>query len=273
MSPPLRRLLVTGAAGRVAAMLRPRLGEVAREVVLSDREPLGDLAAHERSRPAPLGDASAVAAAMKDCDGVLHLGGIVVRLDAELVEPVEAVIDANIRGVVNLYEAACAAGRPRIVLASSNHVTGFHDRGTRLRPDATPRPDSLYGVSKLFAEGLAQHYWDACGQETLSVRIGSCFPAPQDRRMLATWMSPDDLLSLAARAFAVPQLGHSVVYGVSDNAAGWWDHGGEAVGWTPRDRAEDHAAALAHLPPEDPADPCVRLQGGVIAVAARRATR
>ena len=62
--------------------------------------------------------------------------------------------------------------------------------------DVPHRPDSIYGLSKAFSEDLARYYYDKFGIETVVIRIGSCFEAPRDRRMLATWMSYGDFIEL-----------------------------------------------------------------------------
>lgn len=57
------------------------------------------------------------------------------------------------------------------------------------------KPDGLYGVSKCFGEAMASMYHSKFGQETALVRIGSCLEKPRDRRMMSTWLSPDDFVS------------------------------------------------------------------------------
>ena len=56
------------------------------------------------------------------------------------------------------------------------------------------------------------------------MRIGSSFAEPKDRRMLATWLSFDDLHRLITACLSTPVLGHSVIFGMSDNAVTWWDN-------------------------------------------------
>ncbi len=254
----LNRLLVTGAAGGVGQAIRPHLARLAHQVRLSDIVDPGVAAAHEEIVTCELADAEAVAELVAGCDGVIHLGGISVE------KPWAEILPANIIGVYNLYEAVRRHGRPRVVFASSNHTIGFYPRTTRLDSQVPHRPDSLYGVSKCFGEDLASLYHDKFGIETLSLRIGSCFPQPKDTRMLATWLGVEDLVDLLARAFAAPQLGHTVVYGASDNAEQWWDNRhAQFLGWRPRQSSapwrEAVEAADGRLDPDDPA---VRFQGG-----------
>jgi uronate dehydrogenase len=107
------------------------------------------------------------------------------------------------------------------------------------------RPDGYYGLSKAFGENLAQFYFDRWGIETVSLRIGSSFPEPKDRRMLATWLSYDDLERLVVSALTAPAVGHTVVYGMSDNRLTWWDNtSARHVGFRPQDSSEPFRAAV-----------------------------
>jgi uronate dehydrogenase len=254
----LKTLLMTGAAGGVGQALRPLLSEIAEQVVVSDIAAVEDLRPNERFVACDLADRAAVDALVGGMDGIIHLGGVSVE------KPFDLIMQANILGLYNLYEAARHSGRPRIVFASSNHTIGFYRRDERIDSGVPTRPDSLYGVSKVYGEALASMYFDKFGQETLSVRIGSCFPEPINRRMLATWLSAGDLLRLCGRAFDTSRLGHTIVYGVSDNDEQWWDNRNAAfLGWKPQDNSTPwRAQMLAGTPPEDRTDPAVIYQGG-----------
>ncbi|MCY4291845.1 MAG: NAD(P)-dependent oxidoreductase, partial [Roseovarius sp.] len=143
-----------------------------------------------------------------------------------------------------------------------------HPRESRLTASSPIRPDGNYGVSKAYGEALARLYWDKYEIETLIVRIGSCFPRPRDRRMMATWMSKDDMLRLIGRMVDVPRLGCPIVYGVSDNAEKWWDNSETAyLGWEPQDSSEQFRDLFKDAPRENPNDPSVVRQGGVFASA------
>lgn len=255
----LKTLLLTGAAGTVGTAMRPLLKALSQTVVLSDLSDISDLQPHERFVKCDLADHAAVNALVAGVDGIIHLGGISIE------KPFELILKGNIEGVYNLYEAARHNGKPRIVFASSNHTIGFHSRDQRLDSDSPMRPDSLYGVSKCFGENLASFYYDKFQQETLSVRIGSCTPKPVTTRMLATWLSVGDLVSLCRAGFEAPRLGHAVVYGASNNDESWWDNGNARfLGWKPQDSAAKwRAEVLAEAGKEDPQDPAIIYQGGV----------
>jgi uronate dehydrogenase len=259
----LKTLLMTGAAGGVGNALRPMLSQLAEKVILSDLVDVGDLAGHEQFIGCDLADRASVADLVKGVDGIIHLGGISVE------KPFDLIVQGNILGHYNLYEAARQNGMPRIIFASSNHVIGYYRRDEYIDSDVPPKPDSLYGVSKVFGEAIASLYFEKFGQETLSIRIGSCFEKPRNRRMLATWLSYRDLFSLCVRGFSAPRIAHTVVYGASANDEQWWDNRNAAfLGWKPQDSAHRwRAEILATADKEDATDAAVIFQGGAFAAA------
>jgi len=253
------RLLLTGAAGGLGQQLRPRLRPHCTQLRLSDIGPLGDAAPGEELVPARLEDADAVLALLDGVDAVVHLGGVSTE------QPWAPILQANIIGVYNLYEAARKQGVKRIVFASSNHVTGYYRQDEVIDSHAPVRPDGLYGVSKAFGENLSRFYFDRYGIETVCLRIGSAFPEPKDRRMLATWLSYDDLERLVLASLSTPVAGHSVVFGLSDNTVRWWDNRHAAhLGYRPQDSSEPFRAAVQARQPAwlDGRDPVVMYQGG-----------
>ncbi|HSV46929.1 MAG TPA: NAD(P)-dependent oxidoreductase, partial [Ramlibacter sp.] len=163
----------------------------------------------------------------------------------------------------HLYEGARRNGARRVVFASSNHVIGFHKQGDVIDADCARRPDGYYGLSKSYGEDLSRFYFDRYGIETACLRIGSSFPEPKDRRMLVTWLSYRDLGELVRACLFAPQLGHAIVYGVSDNRDKWWDNRLAAhIGYAPRDSSEQFRAKVEAQPAPDPADPANQFQGG-----------
>lgn len=252
------RLLLTGAAGGLGRELRPRLKRICKVLRSSDVADLGAAAHGEELVPAALQDAAAVAALLDGVDAVVHLGGVSVE------GPFEPILQANIVGVYNLYEAARVHGVRRIVFASSNHVTGFYRQDEVVDARAPVRPDGYYGLSKAFGENLSRFYFDRYGIETVCLRIGSSFPEPKDRRMLATWMSYDDLERLVVASLTAPVVGHTVIFGTSDNTTSWYDNTyARHVGYRPQDSSEPFRAGLeARQPKLDLSDAATVFQGG-----------
>ena len=254
----LGRVLLTGAAGGLGRELRPRLRARSTLLRVSDVAAMGPAVAGEEVVECALENRAAVHALLAGIDAVVHLGGISTE------QPFDAILQANIVGAYNLYEAARQHGVRRIVFASSNHVTGFYRQDEVVDATMPVRPDGYYGLSKAFGENLSRFYFDRYGIETVCLRIGSSFPEPKDRRMLATWLSYDDLERLVVASLTAPVAGHSIVYGMSDNATTWWDNTpARHIGFRPLDSSEPFRAAKeAAQPTLDHGDPAVIYQGG-----------
>lgn len=254
----MKRLLITGAAGNLGRLARARLAHLADELRLSDIAGMEPAGPNEEVVECDLGDAAAVDALVAGCDGILHLGGVSVE------RPWDEIQNANITGVYNLYEAARAHGHPRILFASSNHAIGYYRQDEVITVKDPQKPDGLYGVSKCFGEAMASMYHSKFGQETALIRIGSCFEKPRDRRMLATWLAPDDFVSLVECVFRVPMLGCPVIWGVSDNEEGWWDTStAKLIGWRPKLSSEPYRAEIEAAAPRPAVDdPSAVYHGG-----------
>ena len=257
------RLLLTGAAGALGTVLREGLRPLTANLRLSDRATLSDPAGHEEVVPGELADAAAVQALTKDVDAVIHMGGMARE------NSFQSILESNIVGLYNLYEGCRRNGVGRVVWASSNHAIGFYPRTQVIDATVPTRPDSNYGVSKAFGENVAQYYWDKYGIESVSMRIGSCFPEPTDRRMLTTWLSYPDLVHLVECALTAPRVEHTIVYGVSDNDMCLWDNRcAMHLGYRPQDNAERFRDTLeASQPVPDKHDLFVAVHGGGYAAA------
>lgn len=231
------RIVFTGAAGGIGAMIRPLLAGPYPGLVLSDRVRPKDLRPNETFIAADLTKPDEVANAVKGAYGILHFGGQASE------GPWDSILQANIVGCYNLFEAARQAGVKRIVFASSNHAVGFYPRRKRIGTDVTVRPDSRYGVSKVFGEALGALYADKHGIAVTCLRIGNVGPRPVDVRRLSIWISPEDLVQLIRIGLEHPKIRFEVLYGASDNAASWWDNSrAHKLGYRPAGKAEEFRA-------------------------------
>ena len=252
-----KTILLTGAAGTAASMLRPLMRADYR-LRLLDREPVPDPSEGEEVVTADLADFNSVASAVKGVDGIVHLGAYSVE------GPWEVILQSNIIGTYNVFEAARRLDVKRVVFASSNHVVGFYRREQKIGVDVTVRPDSRYALSKCLGEALGSLYADKYGAEVLCIRIGNVEHKPLDVRRLAIWISPRDLCQLVRLGLELPGLRYEIVYGMSDNARAWWDNSNALrLGYRPQDRAEDYAAEVLASDPQSPGDDLVvDRQGG-----------
>ena len=232
-----RRIVFTGASGGIGTMTRPLLAKLYPGLVLSDRVKPKDLQPGETFVAADLTKPEEVVAAVKGAHSIIHLGGHSVE------GTWDQILQANIIGCYNVFEAARQAGVKRVILASSNHAVGFYPRKRKIRTDVTVRPDSRYGVSKAFGEALGALYADKHGMAVTCLRIGNVGPRPLDVRRLSIWISPEDIVQLFRIGLEHPDIRFDILYGASDNEASWWDNSrARQLGYRPTGKAEDHRA-------------------------------
>lgn len=242
---PPRRILITGAAGKIGVVLRSRLARPDRVLRLLDLHPPAPAEPGERVelRTAEITDPEAVREACEGVDAVIHLAG------HSREHTWQDILSTNVDGTRNLLEGVRAAGVPRVVLASSNHAAGFlpvAEAGEEgFADEAPPRPDTYYGFSKVALEALGSLYHSRYGIDVVCLRIGACAPRPHDERDLSIWLSPDDAGRLFEACLTTPSPGYRVVWGVSRNTRRLLSPaGGERIGYHPQDDAEDHAAEV-----------------------------
>lgn len=254
----LKKIVLTGAAGRCGSILRPALAKMCEKLVSSDiLDSIDDLAPNETYVKADLADYSAIAGLMDGVEMVLHFGAIVDE------GPFEELLGPNFIGSYNVWESAQKAGARRIIYASSIHAVGMHPRQSYIGIDAEHRPDTFYGLAKCFTEDLGRMYWEKRGLESVHLRILSCAPV-KNARALGTWLSDGDLVRLATRAIDTPTTGFAIIYGVSDNDRAPVDNSKAAfLGYKPKDNAEQFAdGILASEGAGDPKDLAQMVHGG-----------
>ena len=257
----MKKLVLTGAAGRLGSYLREPLSKLADELVSSDIvDDIGQLYPGETYQRADLATYDDIHTLLDGADMVVHFGAIGDEA------PFEQILGPNIVGAYNVWEAAHRHGLRRVVYASSIHAVGMHDKTDFIGADAAHRPDTFYGLAKCFAEDLARMYWDKRGMEAVCLRILSCAQVTS-ARALGTWLSYDDLIQLVTRAIDTPTTGFSVVYGVSNNDRAPVDNAAASfLGYRPKDNAEQFAEAiLAETPPADQRDVGETKHGGPFA--------
>ena len=255
----MKTILITGASGDVGTHLRRELAKKYR-IRASDLRPLKKVGKESFVRA----DVSKMADALritKGVDAIVHLGGYSVE------GPWEGILSANIIGCYNVFEAARRNGVKRIIFPTSNHATGFYRRDQTIDHRVYPKPDSRYGVSKVFGEALGSLYADKYGMQFLMIRIGNVNPQPIDKRRLSIWISPRDIAQLVTIGVEHPEIRFEIVYGISGNTRAWYDNSNAVrLGYKPLDNAEAWAADI--LPREKPGDPVSeKYQGGIFCVA------
>jgi uronate dehydrogenase len=237
--------VLTGAAGGIGLSLRAGLARRVGELRLVDVAQIKATNPGEIAIMADVRDGPAVRAACEGADGIVHLAGIPHEADFH------DLAEVNIVGTYHVLEAARLGGARRVVMASTNHVTGFYPTTATVDAEMVVRPDSLYGVSKVADESLGRMYAEKFDLQVACIRIGSFQPAPRDARELSTWLSPRDCLAAVVAAMTAPKLSFAAFYGVSRNTRRWWNlAAGELLGFSPQDDAENFAADVSRSGPD-----------------------
>jgi nucleoside-diphosphate-sugar epimerase len=251
-----KRVLVTGAEGAIGTAVREFLPE-RYDLRCITREP-----APFPSVVADIADRASIERAFDRVEAVVHLAAA-----SSVSSPWDEILASNLVGTYNVFEAAAERGVSRLVFASSNHVIGMDeiDNAPGLYDIDDPRvfdetaelrPDSLYGVSKVYGEALARYYVERHGLSAVCLRIGTVradddatatatvpdplehlTPDERRKRIRATWLSRRDVAELIAAAIEAP-VRWAVVYGISNNPRQFWSlAGARRLGFEPRDAA------------------------------------
>jgi uronate dehydrogenase len=257
----MKKIVLTGAGGRLGSYLREPLGKMCDELVSTDWVvDIGTLYPGESYVKADLGSLEQMEAVLEGADMVVHFGAIGDEAAWD------AILHSNIIGAYNVWEAAARKGLRRVVYASSIHAVGMYPKTQQIDTEVPHRPDTYYGLAKCFAEDLGSLYWDKKGMESVHLRILSAAQV-NNPRSLGTWLSYDDLIHLVERAITTPVTGFSIVYGVSNNDRTTVDnHKASFLGYRPKDNAEQFSKVVfAEAAPADPTDPGQMCQGGPFA--------
>ena len=247
-----RRVLVTGMSGLIGSALRRHLGSTY-ELSALNRRPIPGVKCHQGD----IADLDTIVPAFAGIDTVVHLAA---RTGTS--EVFQELLQANVIGTYNVFEAARRAGVGRVVYASSGAtvsawereppysalVAGRYDEAkswTTMTHEMPLRPAGLYGASKIWGEAIARHYSDTYNLSAICVRIGRVLAAdrPTSAREFSVFCSQRDVVRMIELCIAAPPaLKFDVFYAVSDNRWGYRDleHARRVLGFEPRDRAEDY---------------------------------
>ena len=256
-----KKILLTGAGGRLGSYLREPLSKICNELVSTDiKKNIGKLNENETYISADLSNFDQICKITKDVSLICHFGALVDEV------PFNDMLGANFIGSYNVWESARLNSCRRVVYSSSIHAVGMYRRTKTLRPKTAHRADGFYGLSKCFTENLARMYYDKCGIEAVCLRIATCSPVTT-LRSLTSWLSYNDLVQLVMRAIDTAHTGYSVVYGVSDNDRSNMSNVDVGhLGFKPKDNAEIYADIIfAGDLAEELADEGNKLHGGPFA--------
>lgn len=267
-------VLITGANGIVGTAIVDSLGGRSEYAFTAldvephpDRETIvADVANYDELRPA-----------FDGVDAVVHMA---VYAPGFVDESWEDILRVNVRGTRNVLRAAADAEVESVIFGSTNHVVGMYERehapeiydptfGLTVDHTDPVRPDSTYGVSKLFGEHDGRFFVEtnAYPKRFYALRIATVGPASEDHpyaaaergvedgrwergsdeyerqvaRLKATWFSRRDCGHMVDRMLQDDTVEFDVFYGVSGNDRRWLDieHARDVLGYEPRDDGEE----------------------------------
>lgn len=239
----MRRVLLTGATGRIGGSFFEEMRDkywfrlASRSVdKMSGVEP------HEKF-PLDVADLDACQEACRDIDTVLHLAAN----PSTKAGFYEALLDQNVKGAFNIFQAALDQSCRRVVYASSIQLAEGYPLDTQLTEDMPTKAVNMYGVCKAFAESAAHYFSKVHGLSCLCVRVGNYAgnsdSMEADARRLSAWISERDMNHLFERAIeADDDLMYAILHGVSDNRFKRLDirKTRELVGYAPQDNSFDY---------------------------------
>ncbi|MDG5472641.1 NAD(P)-dependent oxidoreductase [Jeotgalibacillus sp. ET6] len=235
------KVLLTGAAGGLGTVLTKALKDEF-DLVLTNRSEPEEPVEGVPFIKADLNDFEAIEAIFNehDIETVLHFGGLPVENEFE------AILDANLRGTYHVYEAARLHGAKRVIYASSIHAVGFLDaRNAPYDIHTETRPDTFYGLSKVYNEDMGKLYHDKFGLEVVNLRICGCVEEPDSKEHLMIWLSHNDLIQLVKKSITAEINDVVTIYGISANTRSFFHVDPEnPLGYKPQDNAEDYIHKL-----------------------------
>jgi nucleoside-diphosphate-sugar epimerase len=238
---PKKRVLITGAGGRIGSHLARTLNDIYTLRLLSLNPLPPDLQAYD-AMLLDIRETDRLTETCRGIDAIIHLAG-----DPSTRATWESVLQNNIIGTYSVYEAARRAGVQRVVFASTNHVMGMYDRDHEwpVYSKEPVRPDSLYGVSKAFGENIARFYFDRYGVCSICLRIGWFLEKPRDEIGIWMWLSPRDATQIV-RCAVESSIPFGIFYATSNNTRRHWDITDtmELLGYFPQDNSETYASEI-----------------------------
>ena len=265
----VKKVLITGVYGLIGNVVYRELMHksgafdvygLARRRASSDRIPEDETALlpEDHFYLANLNDFDAMSDAVKGMDVVVHMAA-----DPSGSRGFDSILQSNLIGAYNVFEACRLQNVKRVIFASSIQVSfGYWDtepyktlKEARFNEVEEPipqvtlemvtRPLNIYASSKVWGEGLAHTYAHRFNISCICLRIG--WVVAEDRppvpRAITEWCSQRDIAQLVRLCVDAPDtLRFDVFYGLSNNRYGWVDieHARDVLGFAPLDSAEDY---------------------------------
>lgn len=249
-NPTRRRVLVTGAAGRIGSYFAEHSHhKYDLRLMVQESDDSSHIQQYGEVIVSNLLDLEGLKAACEGIDTVIHMAG-----DPDPSAAWQSLLDANIIGTYNIFVAAKAAGCRRVIHASSIHAVSGYPADVQVKTSEPVNPGDLYGVSKCFGEALGRYMAEKEGVSVITIRIGAFQPLEKAREegglgLLDAFVSHRDLDQLLNKCVDVENLQFAILHGLSDNRFKRLDisDARELVGYAPQDDSTEELPQLRGL--------------------------
>lgn len=170
----MKKILVTGAAGQIGSELVPALRERhGGENVIAAGHRTALPADVQESGPSIKLDVTSAAEVMKavrelGIETIYHMSSILSALAESNRQIAYAV---NINGTYNILEAAVSHNVGQVIIPSSIAAFGPDTPQENTPNETIQRPNTLYGISKVFGEHLGNYYHEKLGLDVRGLRL------------------------------------------------------------------------------------------------------
>jgi len=188
-----------------------------------------------------LGNVKSLKKAMKGVDVVVNLAA-----NSNQNAKFEELLEPNIIGTYNVFEAAKETKVKRVIFASSIHAVKGYPKGYKIKSKDAPMPSDLYGASKAFGEALCFVYSNKYNLSCFAIRIGAYVSNGMEkticysRKDYGHVISQRDLGQLIHKSIIAPmKVKYGILHGISKDRHRHLDleFTKKLVGYEPKDDA------------------------------------
>ncbi len=213
----MKKVLFLGATGRIGESLLEELEKYEKDYEII-------IGVHKTPSTFPnqikinLSDIEQLKEAMKDFEIVVNLAA-----NSNKEASFQEILEPNIVGAYNVFEAARQTNCERVIFASSVHTVKGYPLGSEIKHSDATKPINFYGASKVFGESLCNIYASKYNLSCLAIRIGAYISnsekekAREEKTNLDYAISQKDLAQLIHKCITAPETIKFAIFGGSSN--------------------------------------------------------